>query len=144
MMVHSGAQYTDSLCQLNGWGRTTVPLHALELGLRQLQLDTVAFFLCTKENCKPVRPKLKRVYPFFFSFFIIIFIIIIYPLITRVVGAPQITSQPVSSFFSLFSAAFWDLTNSRPVHSLMLSSHLFQPGIAKTLNVQISRTPWTW
>ena len=27
--------------------------------------------------------------------------------------------------FSLFSTALWDLANSRPVHSLMLSSHLF-------------------
>ena len=27
--------------------------------------------------------------------------------------------------FSLFSAALWDLANSRPVHSLMLSGHLF-------------------
>ena len=27
--------------------------------------------------------------------------------------------------FSLFSTALWDLPNSRPVHSLMLSSHLF-------------------
>ena len=27
--------------------------------------------------------------------------------------------------FLLFSTAFWDLPNSRPVHSLMLSSHLF-------------------
>ena len=27
--------------------------------------------------------------------------------------------------FSLFSAALWDLANSRPVHSLMLSSNLF-------------------
>ena len=27
--------------------------------------------------------------------------------------------------FSLFSTAFWDLRNSRPVHSLMLSSYLF-------------------
>ena len=26
---------------------------------------------------------------------------------------------------SLFSTALWDLVNSRPVHSLMLSSHLF-------------------
>ncbi|XP_070207763.1 spatacsin-like isoform X2 [Littorina saxatilis] len=50
MMEHSGAQSTDALCQLNGWGRTTVPLHALEMGLRQLQLDTVAFFLCAKEH----------------------------------------------------------------------------------------------
>ena len=27
--------------------------------------------------------------------------------------------------FSLFSAALWDLANSRPVHSLMLSAHFF-------------------
>ena len=27
--------------------------------------------------------------------------------------------------FSRFSTALWDLPNSRPVHSLMLSSHLF-------------------
>ena len=27
--------------------------------------------------------------------------------------------------FSLFSTALWDLPNPRPVHSLMLSSHLF-------------------
>ena len=27
--------------------------------------------------------------------------------------------------FSLFSTAFWNLANSRPVHSLMLSCHLF-------------------
>ena len=27
--------------------------------------------------------------------------------------------------FPLFSTAFWDLPNSRPVHFLMLSSHLF-------------------
>ena len=27
--------------------------------------------------------------------------------------------------FSMFSTALWDLLNSRPVHSLMLSSHLF-------------------
>ena len=27
--------------------------------------------------------------------------------------------------FSLFSTAFWDLPNSRPIHSLILSSHLY-------------------
>ena len=52
-------------------------------------------------------------------------IIITYPLIVRVVGAPQLISQPVFLHFSLFSTALWDLANSRPVHSLMLSSHLF-------------------
>ena len=37
------------------------------------------------------------------------------------------TDDFASSFlhFPLISAAVWDLANSRPVHSLMLSSHLF-------------------
>ena len=37
------------------------------------------------------------------------------------------TDDSATSFlnFSLFSTALWDLPNSRPVHSLMLSSHLF-------------------
>ena len=49
-----------------------------------------------------------------------------YPSTARVGGAPQMASQPVSSFFfSPFSTALWDSVNSRPVHSLMLSSHLF-------------------
>ena len=39
-------------------------------------------------------------------------------------GAPQMISQAVSSIFP-FSTALWDLANSRPVHYLMLSSHLF-------------------
>ena len=50
----------------------------------------------------------------------IIIISIIYPLTERVVGV-------ATSFLhvSLFSTALWDLANSRPVHSLTLSSHLF-------------------
>ena len=49
-----------------------------------------------------------------------------YRLTARVVGALQMIVRPVFSiFFSLFSTALWDLANSRPVHSLMLSSHLF-------------------
>ena len=43
--------------------------------------------------------------------------------------------------FSLFSTALWDLANSRPVHSLMLSSHLFLclPGL---LPLCLAR--WFW
>ena len=42
-------------------------------------------------------------------------------------GRWDTTDDFVTSFlhFSLFSTALWDLPNSRPVHSLMLSSHLF-------------------
>ena len=56
---------------------------------------------------------------------IIIIIIIIYPLTVRVVGAPQMISQPVFSIFPCSPLPSWDLTNSRPVLSLMLSSYLF-------------------
>ena len=56
---------------------------------------------------------------------IIIIIIIINSLTARVVRAPQMILLPVFSIFSLFSTALWDLPNSRPVHSLMLSSHRF-------------------
>ena len=45
--------------------------------------------------------------------------LIIYPSTVRVVGVT------VFSIFPLFSTALWDLPNSRPVHSLMLSSNLF-------------------
>ena len=52
-------------------------------------------------------------------------LIITYPLTARVIGAPQMISQPVFFHFSLFFTALWELANSRPVHSLTLSSHLF-------------------
>ena len=42
-----------------------------------------------------------------------------YPLTARVVWAPQIISQPISY------TVLCDLANSKPVHSLILSSHLF-------------------
>ena len=56
---------------------------------------------------------------------ITIVIIIIYPLTARVVLST--TNDLATSFchFSLFSTALWHLANSRPVHSLMLSSHRF-------------------
>ena len=55
-----------------------------------------------------------------------VIIIIIYPLTARIAGTLQMISQPVFFFFSvhfsLFPTALWDLPNSSPVHSLMLSS----------------------
>ena len=35
------------------------------------------------------------------------------------------TDDFTNSFLHFFFTAFWDLVNSRPLHSLMLSSHLF-------------------
>ena len=52
--------------------------------------------------------------------------IIIYPSLNRE-GRWGTTYDFTTSFlhFSLFSTAFWDLPNSRPVHSPMWPSHLF-------------------
>ena len=73
---------------------------------------------------------------------IIIIIIIICPLTAMVVGVPQMISQPVSSIFSLFSTAIWDLPNSRPVHYLMLSSHFFLRFVFFPLSLCLAR--WFW
>ena len=44
------------------------------------------------------------------------------------------TDNFVTNFlhFSLFSTALWDLVNSTPVHSLMLSSHLFLSALSSS------------
>ena len=57
-------------------------------------------------------------------FSIPVIIIIICPLTARVIGT---TDDFATSFlhFSLFSIALRDIAYSRPVHSVMLSSHLF-------------------
>ena len=48
-----------------------------------------------------------------------------YSLIARVVWDNTHDFTISSLHFSMFSTGLWDLANSRPGHSLMLSSHLF-------------------
>ncbi|KAM6182026.1 spatacsin [Erethizon dorsatum] len=50
LMIHGSASIVDSLCHLNGWGRCSIPIHALEAGIENRQLDTVDFFLKSKGN----------------------------------------------------------------------------------------------
>ncbi|XP_063106193.1 spatacsin isoform X2 [Cavia porcellus] len=50
LMIHGSASIVDSLCHLNGWGRCSIPIHALEAGIENRQLDTVDFFLKSKRN----------------------------------------------------------------------------------------------
>uniref|UniRef100_A0A2K6CZ81 SPG11 vesicle trafficking associated, spatacsin n=1 Tax=Macaca nemestrina TaxID=9545 RepID=A0A2K6CZ81_MACNE len=50
LMIHGSASTVDILCHLNGWGRCSIPIHALEAGIENRQLDTVNFFLKSKEN----------------------------------------------------------------------------------------------
>ncbi|XP_061172498.1 spatacsin-like [Saccostrea echinata] len=49
-MMYAGASVADSLCHINHWGRCSVPINTLDIGLKHRQLDTVSFFLKSKEN----------------------------------------------------------------------------------------------
>lgn len=51
-MMYAGASIADSLCHINRWGRCSVPINTLDIGLKHRQLDTVSFFLKSKENSK--------------------------------------------------------------------------------------------
>ncbi|NXI16377.1 SPTCS protein, partial [Irena cyanogastra] len=50
LMMFGSATAVDSLCHLNGWERCSIPIHALEAGLENRQLDTVDLFLKSKES----------------------------------------------------------------------------------------------
>ncbi|NWX91422.1 SPTCS protein, partial [Nothoprocta pentlandii] len=50
LMIYSSAGVVDAVCHLNGWGRCSIPMHALEAGLKNRQLDTVDLFLKSKES----------------------------------------------------------------------------------------------
>uniref|UniRef100_A0A8C4USQ8 SPG11 vesicle trafficking associated, spatacsin n=1 Tax=Falco tinnunculus TaxID=100819 RepID=A0A8C4USQ8_FALTI len=50
LMIYGSAGVVDSVCHLNGWERCSIPIHALEAGLENLQLDTVDLFLKSKES----------------------------------------------------------------------------------------------
>ncbi|XP_067827395.1 spatacsin [Heptranchias perlo] len=55
LMIYGKAGIVDSLCHLNHWNRCSIPIHALEAGIENRQLDMVDFFLKSKENlfCAP-------------------------------------------------------------------------------------------
>ncbi|MCI4381975.1 hypothetical protein PGIGA_G00258170 [Pangasianodon gigas] len=55
LMVFGSAGVVDSLCHINAWGRCSMPIHSLQAGLKNRQLDMVDFFLKSKENilCPP-------------------------------------------------------------------------------------------
>ena len=51
-MLFESAGKADSLCRLNDWERCSIPIRSLEIGLKHRQLDTVSFFLKSRENGK--------------------------------------------------------------------------------------------
>ncbi|KAM8860537.1 spatacsin [Synchiropus picturatus] len=50
LMLFGSASTVDAVCHLNSWGRCSIPFHALQAGLKNRQLDTVDFYLKSKEN----------------------------------------------------------------------------------------------
>uniref|UniRef100_A0A3Q3AA47 SPG11 vesicle trafficking associated, spatacsin n=1 Tax=Kryptolebias marmoratus TaxID=37003 RepID=A0A3Q3AA47_KRYMA len=50
LMLFGNTATVDAVCHLNSWGRCSIPLHTLQAGLKNRQLDTVDFYLKSKEN----------------------------------------------------------------------------------------------
>ncbi|XP_061578291.1 spatacsin isoform X2 [Cololabis saira] len=50
LMLFGSAATVDAVCHLNGWGHCSIPIHSLQAGLKNRQLDTVDFYLKSKEN----------------------------------------------------------------------------------------------
>ncbi|XP_056272671.1 spatacsin isoform X1 [Pseudoliparis swirei] len=50
LMLFGSAATVDAVCHLNSWGRCSIPVHALQAGLKNRQLDTVDFYLKSKEK----------------------------------------------------------------------------------------------
>ena len=51
-MLYESASTADHICQLNDWDRCSIPMYALEVGLKHRQLDVISFYLRSRENCK--------------------------------------------------------------------------------------------
>ena len=88
--------------------------------LKPLHVQSAAWSVHQESDSTATNPKISMCE----ESAIIIIIIITYPLTVKSLGT---TDDFTTSFlhFSLSSTALWDLANSRPVHSLRLSSHLF-------------------
>ncbi|PIK35258.1 hypothetical protein BSL78_27916 [Apostichopus japonicus] len=50
LMMYKNASLAETVSHLNQWDHCSIPIHALEVGLRHRQLDTVAFFLERQRN----------------------------------------------------------------------------------------------
>ncbi|CAD5119151.1 DgyrCDS7789 [Dimorphilus gyrociliatus] len=58
LIIHSSASTADVLCNMNDWDTYTIPIQALKDGIKHKQLDTVAFYLRSKENMFSIEKKL--------------------------------------------------------------------------------------
>lgn len=48
--MYGNASIAEEVCQLNRWDNCSLPINALETALELRQLDTLAFFLRSREN----------------------------------------------------------------------------------------------
>ena len=60
-MLYGSAGVADTLCHHNAWDRCSIPMHALQVGLQHRQLDTISFFLKSRENGECFTAFLNRV-----------------------------------------------------------------------------------
>ena len=52
--MYGNASIAEEVCQLNRWDNCSLPINALETALELRQLDTLAFFLRSRETGKIV------------------------------------------------------------------------------------------
>ncbi|XP_033120551.1 spatacsin-like [Anneissia japonica] len=50
VMTYENATLAERLCEGNNWAHCSIPIHALKVGLKHRQLDTIAFFLKCREG----------------------------------------------------------------------------------------------
>ncbi|XP_072242589.1 spatacsin [Leuresthes tenuis] len=50
LILFGSAATVDAVCHLNSWGHCSIPIHALQAGLKNRQLDTVDLYLKSKES----------------------------------------------------------------------------------------------
>ena len=50
--MYGNASIAEEVCQLNRWDNCSLPINALETALELRQLDTLAFFLRSRETGK--------------------------------------------------------------------------------------------
>ncbi len=48
--MYGSASVAEELCHLNRWDKCSLPVNALETALELRQLDTLAFFLRSRDN----------------------------------------------------------------------------------------------
>ena len=60
--MYGNASIAEEVCQLNRWDNCSLPINALETALELRQLDTLAFFLRSRETGKNESLELLSVY----------------------------------------------------------------------------------